>query len=181
VSAAHRPVSVPWRVGDLLGLYAGAVASGAMVVAAWWGASGSDRFPTQLGFADLGVAGIVVGATSAALWLASGRRAVGERQEAALAALAALGFPAGGIGRKTSEPARALPEPAEDATAAEAPAPPRAEPGARRRGGATLVASARMTRYHRPDCPLVVGKPAVAMTRQAHERSGRRPCGVCEP
>jgi hypothetical protein len=60
----------------------------------------------------------------------------------------------------------------------------------RRRGGQEaasagvteqLVALASMTRFHRGDCPLVAGKPVVAGNRAAHEREGRRPCGVCRP
>ncbi|HEX3899685.1 MAG TPA: hypothetical protein VHW74_10980 [Mycobacteriales bacterium] len=43
------------------------------------------------------------------------------------------------------------------------------------------VASASMTRYHRPSCPLVDGKPTVATTRRAHERAGKVPCELCEP
>ncbi|HEV7861151.1 MAG TPA: hypothetical protein VGR20_00570 [Acidimicrobiia bacterium] len=42
-----------------------------------------------------------------------------------------------------------------------------------------LVSGVAMTRYHRPDCPLVTGKAVTAATRVGHERAGRRPCGVC--
>ncbi|MDQ1500564.1 MAG: hypothetical protein QOI86_3904, partial [Actinomycetota bacterium] len=44
-----------------------------------------------------------------------------------------------------------------------------------------LVSLASMTRFHRGECPLVAGKPVVAANRAAHEREGRRPCGVCRP
>ena len=43
------------------------------------------------------------------------------------------------------------------------------------------VASAAMTRYHRPSCPLVEGKQTSAMSRRDHERAGKIPCELCEP
>jgi hypothetical protein len=42
-----------------------------------------------------------------------------------------------------------------------------------------FVAAARMTRYHRPGCPLVAGKDVSAATPAEHSAAGRRPCGVC--
>lgn len=45
--------------------------------------------------------------------------------------------------------------------------------------GDQLVAAATMSRYHRAGCPLAAGKPVAAESRAAHERAGRRPCGVC--
>jgi hypothetical protein len=42
-----------------------------------------------------------------------------------------------------------------------------------------LVAAPTMARYHRADCPLAAGKAVTADTRVAHERAGRRACGVC--
>jgi hypothetical protein len=44
-----------------------------------------------------------------------------------------------------------------------------------------LVAGPRMTRYHRPSCPLVSGKTVRIQSKDAHERAGRRPCDTCEP
>jgi hypothetical protein len=43
------------------------------------------------------------------------------------------------------------------------------------------VASAAMTRYHRPSCPLVEGKRTSATSRRDHERAGKIPCELCEP
>lgn len=45
--------------------------------------------------------------------------------------------------------------------------------------GDRFVAAPSMSRYHRGDCPLAAGKPVAADSRAAHERAGRRPCGVC--
>jgi hypothetical protein len=46
---------------------------------------------------------------------------------------------------------------------------------------AMVVASERMTRYHRPACPAVAGKAVVAAPLDAHRRAGRRPCDLCRP
>jgi hypothetical protein len=42
-----------------------------------------------------------------------------------------------------------------------------------------FVATARMTRYHRPNCSLVAGKDVRAATAAEHSAAERRPCGVC--
>jgi len=47
--------------------------------------------------------------------------------------------------------------------------------------GVALVASSNMRHYHRPDCPLVTGKPVRPALRPEHERAGRRTCAVCAP
>ena len=44
-----------------------------------------------------------------------------------------------------------------------------------------LVATPRMTRYHRPACSLAAGKDVSAATLSEHSAAGRRPCGVCAP
>jgi hypothetical protein len=44
-----------------------------------------------------------------------------------------------------------------------------------------LVAGPRMTRYHRPGCPLVDGKDVSAAALAEHSAAGRRPCGMCAP
>lgn len=35
------------------------------------------------------------------------------------------------------------------------------------------------SRHHAPGCPAIAGKSAKAMSVAAHERAGRRPCGIC--
>ena len=44
-----------------------------------------------------------------------------------------------------------------------------------------LVAAPGMKYFHRPDCPLAVGKPVRKQTRVAHGRANREACRVCEP
>jgi hypothetical protein len=43
------------------------------------------------------------------------------------------------------------------------------------------LALAGAQRFHRPDCPLVAGKPVTTATARAHERASREPCAVCAP
>jgi hypothetical protein len=45
----------------------------------------------------------------------------------------------------------------------------------------SLVAAPTMTRYHRPGCPFVENKDVAPASQAAHERAGRRPCGICRP
>jgi hypothetical protein len=44
-----------------------------------------------------------------------------------------------------------------------------------------LVTAARMTRYHRADCPLVTGKTIRKATGSSARSAGLEPCGVCNP
>lgn len=44
-----------------------------------------------------------------------------------------------------------------------------------------LVSLPEMTRYHRPDCPLIRNKQAMPAAMAEHVRAGRTPCGVCAP
>ena len=44
-----------------------------------------------------------------------------------------------------------------------------------------LVAAKGMTRYHRPDCILVLGKAVRAHSLAAHQKRGLQPCDVCAP
>lgn len=41
------------------------------------------------------------------------------------------------------------------------------------------VAVPGTTRHHRPTCAAVAGKPVERASTVAHERAGRRPCGLC--
>ena len=54
------------------------------------------------------------------------------------------------------------------------PTPPPAYPKPHQR-----VAVPGTSRHHAPDCPAVIGKATKAMSAAAHERAGRRPCGIC--
>jgi hypothetical protein len=45
----------------------------------------------------------------------------------------------------------------------------------------TNLAAAGMRWYHRPGCPLVLGRVARAEAPAVHVRAGREPCRVCQP
>jgi hypothetical protein len=45
----------------------------------------------------------------------------------------------------------------------------------------TVVTAPSMTRFHRPDCPLVKGKSVSAATYAAVARRNLQPCGMCQP
>jgi hypothetical protein len=47
--------------------------------------------------------------------------------------------------------------------------------------GAGFVSGPQMSHYHRPACPLVIGRELTVAARAAHEGAGLSPCGVCEP
>lgn len=144
-----RPV--PWRLGDLLGLWLAFSLGALALLVSWWGASGTALLTRQYAWTDLGIAGAVVIACGNGLWILTGRRAVGERRRRVLDAYAGLSSP--------------------DATTL---APVEQEANG-------LVASPGMRRYHRPGCQLVSGKAVAAAPIDVHERHGRRPCGICQP
>lgn len=50
------------------------------------------------------------------------------------------------------------------------------EPGPQR-----VVSGANMTRFHRPDCPLAIGKGCQPVGAATFERQHLRACEVCEP
>jgi hypothetical protein len=77
-----RPL--PWRLGDLLGLYVTVSIGGILLLLAWWGASGTGKFSSQIVWVNVAIVGLVVAGSGGAVWLLTGRRAVGERAEALL-------------------------------------------------------------------------------------------------
>jgi hypothetical protein len=46
---------------------------------------------------------------------------------------------------------------------------------------ATLVGGEGLTHFHRSDCPMAADRNWPAGNLAAHQRAGRRPCGVCTP
>ena len=46
---------------------------------------------------------------------------------------------------------------------------------------ALLVGGEGLTHFHRADCAMAAGREWPALERGAHERAGRRACGVCTP
>jgi len=148
----------PWTGNDLVAWSLTTALGLGLVVVGWHGTSGAVEVRHQVPWLDVGVAGVVLLGAGNAGWILRGRRAVGARRARLLP------LEPGAV-------AAAAPVAAASETAVVAPDP----------SGARLVSTAAMTRYHRPDCELVVAKAAVAATRDEHVAAGRRACGVCQP
>lgn len=76
---------VPWKIGDLLVLYATTSIGIVLVLAAWYAASGEVRLEDQARWATLGTAGVIVLGAGNLAWLLAGRRATGELRRHLLA------------------------------------------------------------------------------------------------
>jgi hypothetical protein len=143
---------VPWTLSDLRYVFVATVLGAGMIFAAWWGASATGRQNRQIGWAVIGIAGIIVIGIGNFLWLLSGRRAVARRRSNVVDTLegrAVAGGPAGLTGA----------------------AGPRPE--------TLLLAVEGSTRYHAPACLLVRDKAVERGSRDSHEHAGRRPCEMC--
>jgi hypothetical protein len=82
--------TVPWRPGDFFTAYVCAAAGLLVICMAWLGASSSVNVDSQVRWADLGVAGLIVLGTGNILWLLTGRRAVGKLRRDVIATLGRL-------------------------------------------------------------------------------------------
>ena len=145
--------SSPWRRTDRKVILITTAVGLALVAVSWLGAADASQLDTQVRWLNLGVAGVILLGAGNALRLLRGRRAAGRLRRTV------LGSP---------ELARRLVARSEriDRTAAEVAMP---------------VAVTGMTRYHRPDCPLVADRPVRAARVSTQVKQGRRPCGVCRP
>lgn len=141
----------PWGINDVVRIYLSTGLSVILIVAGWWGASGTIDTATQTAWTAVSIGGLIIAGTGNALWLLHGRRAVAEQQRRLLS------LPV--TARAETAPRREEARPTED----------------------VVVATDTMTRYHRPDCPLVAGKDVRAAEVRDHQQKGRRPCGVCTP
>jgi hypothetical protein len=78
---------VPWRLGDLYGLYGTTVGGLLLVAIAWYQASGSIDPDAQVGWTNLAVAGLIILGAGNLVWLLTGRRVVGELRRDVIARL----------------------------------------------------------------------------------------------
>ncbi|MDH6121874.1 hypothetical protein ABH930_005947 [Kitasatospora sp. GAS204A] len=166
MDSSGRPVLTRLLAGAPFGWLL-ALLGGAMCVLGWYAVSGERLTARQLPYLASatapGAALIVAGVVWAAL------RTPG-------AGTAALGTPTGTQG--TATPTAAAP-PVEPAAADWQLPETGGEPAA---PGGSLVAVPGGTLCHRPDCPLVAGKPqAVPVDGAAVRARGLAPCPVCEP
>ncbi|HVW32626.1 MAG TPA: hypothetical protein VHL53_08820 [Acidimicrobiia bacterium] len=153
MSAVHAEAgpASPWKAKERVTL-AVLLAIGVLgLVAGYVGTSGTLRVSHQVVWIDLAGAGLLVSGAGVVLFLTAGRRAVGQRR------LGLFGNVAG-------------------AAAEAAPADTAAY------SATDLVSAPTMTKYHRGDCSFVADKAGLAPgTAVAHEKVGRKPCGVCLP
>jgi hypothetical protein len=142
----------PWSPGE--GLQWGAVLAVGHILClvAWWLVSREAGFQHQARWAALSVAGFVVVAYADVSWLLRARWAVIQRRRSLLPD--EPGDPRGTVA----------------VTAAIAPAQP-----------SGVVLGEGLDHFHRPDCPLAVGKNWPPLDRDRAVAVGKRPCGMCEP
>jgi hypothetical protein len=146
----RRPV--PWRLGDLLVLYACTALGALLVAVAWFGASSSVRVASQVRWTNIGVGGLIVFGAGSLAWLLTGRRAVGELRRHLLPL---------------------IPVPEQPAVEGRAPASPTTN--------GALVSVRGMTHYHRAACIFVAGKDVEKASERTFRRRGRTPCAACRP
>ncbi len=144
--------SVPWRLGDLLVLYACAAVGLLIIGIAWFGAASSVDVHSQVRWTDLGVGGVIIVGGGVLAWVLAGRRAVGElRREVT----SRIPLPV----RETDQVSAAI-----------------ATPGP---GPDGVVSGPGMTHYHRRDCIFVLGKTVKRGTERGFRRQKRAPCPAC--
>ena len=148
----------PWSAHDVRVLAAGSIGGAVLIALGWFQAAGHTAFEHQVGWATAGALGVIVAGAANVSWILNGRRFLGARRRAVLT-----------DPRLATAIDHALH--AIDAGDDHAPKVARSE----------LLYLRGASRFHRPDCLLVRGKPVKQATRSAHERARRRPCGVCEP
>lgn len=144
--------SSPWRRIDRFGLFATTAVGVVMVATSAFGAAKATAIGTQVGWVNTAVIGVIALGAGNSLWLLKGRRAAGQLRRTVINSA--------GLARRLAASQRV---------------------DRRAVGVAAPVAGKTMTRYHRPDCPLVANKPVSSGSVKTHGRRGRRPCGVCLP
>ena len=152
MSAAVLP-SAPWQVGDVFGVAVTNLVGLGMLIGGLEGTRHSTDPHTLLLMLNVATAGVVVAFAGNAVFLLSALRQVGQLRTPLL-------------GDRRAPTADVLVDDALQTGAGSAGA---------------LVAADRMTRFHRPDCAAVRGKPVSAATLADHLAAGRRPCGMCAP
>ena len=142
---------LPWRHDEFISLCTAFAVAGVLVLASWYGASGTMSWTTAMGWVVLGMVGVVIAGAGSARWILSGTRAARIRERELASRLESM----------------------LDGATEEADASSSVSDSVKR------VSGPRMTLYHRPDCPLVAAKSVSAKTMTQHLRAGRSPCGVC--
>jgi hypothetical protein len=146
--------TAPWRPIDRVAVVLGNLAGVAAILAAYAGGSHEATADRQVGWVNVGIAGLMIVAVANAGWLLAGRRACWRLRHNLLPAEpGAAAWPATG---DVPAPARSLPRD-------------------------TFLAAAAMTWYHAAECRMVAGKDVAPASEAEHRAAGRRPCAVCLP
>ncbi len=82
-----QTVGGPWRLGDAMSLLTLNAVGVALLVTGWFMAGGRLLLHDQVPGANVAIAGIIVAGVGNAVWLLSGRRAVGLRRNVVGAAV----------------------------------------------------------------------------------------------
>jgi hypothetical protein len=162
---APEPVRL-WRPIDLAAVAIGNATGLVVILAAWAGAGHEVVTDRQIGWVDLGIAGLIIITVANTGWLLAGRRACWRLRHSLLPA------------------ERGLPWPASSPVVAPGGAPHTLPIGAAETAAHTtprFVASAAMTWFHGPDCRMAAGKHLVTASEAEHRAAGRRPCAICLP
>jgi hypothetical protein len=141
-----------WRPIDLAAVVIGNATGLVVILAAWTGAGHEVVTDRQIGWVNLGIAGLVIITVANTGWLLAGRRACWRLRHGLLPAERGLPWP--GQPRAVAAPSAAL---------------------------ARFVASEAMTWFHAPDCRMVAGKDLISGSEAEHSAVGRRPCAICLP
>jgi hypothetical protein len=154
---------------------------GLLIILGWWGASHTPRIfeqiPYMISGGLLGLGLVVAGGfLYFAYWLTTivrDQRMQTERVVESLGRIESLLAGTAAVGDRSASSSGAS-EAAEFAPPARvAAAPPTAL------DGAVFVATAKGSQYHRPECPVVVGRDGLRQVSATD--SGMKPCRICEP
>lgn len=148
---ARDTVSGPWTFEHRLRWFASSVIGLGLILAAYWGASGTGDTHRQTFWLNVCAFGALVAGAGNGIYLLRGHRALRLARQAIF-----------------------LPPVPAEATAGVArrvaPVP-----------GGRLVAVAGTIRFHRIDCPMVAGKKPTVGLRDGYLEEGRLPCEICRP
>lgn len=150
-ATSHGARTSPWPNGTALLLAVCLSIGAAGLVLAWYGASGSARFRTELIWIAIGVGVCALATVGEAVWLIVGWRRLGRER----------GIVSGLIRQRR------------DLRASDAPGTPTSAPVA------GFVVGSGMRRRHRAGCDVVRSKPVEPVSAAQSEDLGLLSCGMC--
>lgn len=158
-AAVPGPAVGLWSSEDLLRWLATSTAGLSVWAVGCYLASGQAHYSSQIGPADLAIAGTVLYGLGNVFWILRGMRALNSRRRDVLE---------GPVRRAKRRPAVTRRDPDTSIRSS--------EPGA-----GLLIAGEGTRFFHRHGCPLVSGRNWPARPRERLEGAGLIPCGVCTP